>query len=147
MSKTLIIIDDSEEDRYLARRTISSCGYDGDILEFADGADFLELLGNEREFSNFRNENLEPYLVLLDINMPRVDGFSVAAELSAWQERNNERCWFVVMMLTSSSNPADMEKAKEYSLIREFATKPLGVNQLKEVIDDAIGETAEAPSY
>ncbi len=125
MPSTFILVDDCEIDRYLARRTIRKSGYEQEIVEFSDGAGMLELLNDAEKLAEFRNTWPDPYLVILDINMPRVGGFEVAEALVDWARQDENLCSFEVLMLTSSSNERDRRRAEECEVIRDFATKPL----------------------
>lgn len=66
---TLLIVDDIEIDRYLLSRLITAGG-DYDIIQAKDGQEGLDAARRER-----------PDLIFLDLNLPRVDGYTVASEL------------------------------------------------------------------
>ncbi|WP_422361636.1 response regulator [Reichenbachiella sp.] len=74
-------------------------------------------------------ENL-PNLILLDINMPVMDGWDFLEKFSEMSVSKD----IPVVMLTSSINPDDIEKAKSHKLVKGFLSKPLNKDKLDEVL-------------
>ena len=71
-----------------------------------------------------------PNLILLDINMPKLDGFEF---LDAASKALGADFAVVVVMLTTSLNPADRDRAKQYAAIKEYLNKPLTVDLLAQI--------------
>ena len=71
-----------------------------------------------------------PDLILLDLNMPVMDGWEFLDALStqSWQELVS------VCVLTSSIHPEDIEKAKTYPEVRGYFTKPVTTSLLNQVV-------------
>ncbi|WP_420582039.1 response regulator [Reichenbachiella sp.] len=76
------------------------------------------------------NEHL-PDLILLDINMPVMDGWEFLEKFSEMTVSKD----IPVVMLTSSINPDDIEKAKSHRLVKGFLSKPLNKDKLDEVLN------------
>jgi CheY-like chemotaxis protein len=75
--RVILLVDDDPEDRMFAREALTAVAAGLDIREAVDGIAFLEYVrspGPDRPF---------PDLVLLDLKMPRMDGFEALAELRA----------------------------------------------------------------
>ena len=75
-----------------------------------------------------------PNLILLDINMPVMDGWDFLNELQKIEEGKN----IPVVLITSSVDNHDIEKAKTYAQIKGYFTKPLpkeGINDILELLE------------
>lgn len=97
-----------------------------------------ELIIHTYNFPEKAIEHLEKYsetyksidlIMLLDINMPKVDGFQF---LEICNERFKE-IRLHVFMLTSSISPEHRKKANSYSLVKNFFVKPLTYENIKEI--------------
>jgi len=101
---TLMIVDDHQSFRDAARRVLESAGFDV-VGEAVDGETALEVV-----------RELRPDVVLLDIQMPGIDGFEVAARLTA----NGDA---PAIVLTSSRDRDDFGPKIEASGARGFVHK------------------------
>lgn len=113
----IIIVDDNDGDRYIASRYYEKSDLQRPFVPMTEGQALLAYLDAVEG-----GQEPMPALILLDINMPGMDGFEVLAEVRS-------RPMFraappVIMMLTNSDNPYDISKAKELGA-NGFQTKPL----------------------
>jgi CheY-like chemotaxis protein len=69
-----------------------------------------------------------PQLIFLDLHMPVMDGFDFLNELKL-KMPDHTKC-FKIYVLSSSSNPKDMDKAKEYN-IEGYILKPLDMDKMR----------------
>ena len=99
----IAMVDDEEMDYALARRFHKRSGLSNPLVHFLDGAAFIDHLTAVRG-----DASLWPAAVLMDINMPRMNGFEV---VEALRRDDLFRDLPVVMMLTSSDDPRDRERA------------------------------------
>lgn len=99
----IVMVDDEEPDRELVRRYYKRSGLSNRLLQFLDGPSFLDYLEETDE-----SQAPLPAIVLMDINMPRLNGFETVGAM-----RRDARFSKlpVVMMLTSSNDPLDRERA------------------------------------
>ena len=104
MAATVLIVDDHPGFRLSARRILEADGYEV-VGEAGDGADAIEAA-----------RSLRPQIVLLDVNLPDLDGFEVARALSA--ERPSPR-----IVLTSSHDREDFGDSLPHSAAAGFVPK------------------------
>ncbi|MET7029775.1 response regulator [Sediminicola luteus] len=118
MTNKIVLVDDDPIIQYVHLRILKK--YSSQLItQFDNGSDALEYFkGNGKEGT--------PYLVLLDINMPIMDGWEF---LDAVYEQGLESNMKVIV-LTSSVDILDMEKAKKYDNIISFEQKPLTVDKV-----------------
>lgn len=130
-----LIIDDSEGDVLFAKLMLKRSGRYRHVDYTHGGESALELF---LEYEKARAKNPEafpPSVVFLDINMPRMTGFEFLEELSKLQESTPELEPTVVLMLSSSGESCDRERAAEFSCVRDFVVKPLSVDRAIEIAD------------
>jgi two-component system, response regulator len=107
-NKKLLLVEDNPSDEKLTRRAFTKSGVSFEVFVVRDGAEALEyLFGTERE-SEAANR-VTPSLLLLDLKLPRVDGFEVLRRVRA-----DERTRLVpVVVLTASAEEQDVLRAYE----------------------------------
>lgn len=117
----VLLVDDNPDHRFLATRALRDLVSEGRILvETADDGD----AGLQR-----MRRTPAPGLVLLDIKMPRKDGFEVLREARA--DPSTSRLY--VLMLSSSENKGDQERARELGA-DGYVTKPLDARAFQEAM-------------
>lgn len=122
---TILIIEDDEADQFTSEAMISLVRPDVNILIAADGREALEILSQEKT---------GPDLILLDINMPRMNGHEF---LEAFCEDKFQKTP-VVVLLTSSDQQRDKERVSQYNCVRDYLLKPMDedkAHQLLAVMD------------
>ncbi|MFK7988276.1 MAG: response regulator [Sandaracinaceae bacterium] len=134
--KTVAIIDDSEEDRYLVRRALRRSKPGVGFVEYDSAFHAVEDFLDEQSFQANVGKPPPPVLVLLDINMPRMNGFEFLERLEKEGLANNP--YFVVMMFTSSNDPKERARAEASPLVVDYIVKPITKEQMA-----AIGERPE----
>jgi CheY-like chemotaxis protein len=134
MRVNVVIVDDSEIDRYLAKRIIIASGLLHKVMEFSDGDEFRDFVMDQKKFSNQCGPHPPPTLVLLDINMPRLSGFELLEELENHKENLNLNNCCVFMMFTSSENPMDIKKAQEFDYVKDYLVKPITKEKLQQLL-------------
>ena len=131
MLNTVIIIDDSDVDRYITRRILKKSGIADRVIEMTGAGSALDLLGDRAEFESQCGPCPPPAVILLDINMPYIGGFEFLEELLGRIQRSEIRSdSLVVVMHTSSSDPGDIERARGYAVVLDYIMKPISVAAL-----------------
>lgn len=77
------------------------------------------------------NNEVDPDIILLDINMPCMDGWQFLSEYDKLEIENKVNS---IYMLTTSKNRLDIEKAKTFVKVKGFKEKPLTVDMLKKLL-------------
>lgn len=121
----LISIDDSEFDQLMNERIVARSEMVDEFRTFLDPEQALQFL---------REKDHRPVdAILLDVNMPRMDGFTFIER--AHEEFGPNFAKMVVVMLTTSLSPADRARAEACQVIREFFNKPLEISHLMTIRD------------
>lgn len=120
-----VLIDDNDADNVFHEIMIRRAGFEGDVLVFESGVDALSFFE--------KDEAHIPTCIFLDINMPMMDGFEVAQRATPLLER---KPWVILVMLTSSGNPADRARALSIESIKGYVTKPLDIAKIQEMMAD-----------
>lgn len=120
----VLVIDDSEDDVFLLREAFRTCPLVRFLEVAEDGETALRMLRREAPFADARL----PGLVLLDINMPRMNGFEVLSAI-----RSDPRlCRIPVVMLTTSQQESDILRAYADGAC-SFISKPVDFDRLKDI--------------
>ena len=120
----ILIVDDSVPDTNLLEIAFEELNLVKVLHVARDGEQGLAYLRREGEFQN----GTRPHLVLLDINMPKKDGFEMLAELKADPTLRS----IPVVMLTTSSQDDDIEKSYRTGAC-SFITKPQSFLELSDM--------------
>ncbi len=111
------------------------------VLEQAKVAEHIEVKLNGQEamsyLTNSKDES-SPTLILLDINMPVMDGWEFL--LAYQQEALDQKIKTNIILLSASSNPDEIQRAKKIPFVSDFKTKPLTSEILEEIIHDYFEE-------
>lgn len=119
-TKFVLCVDDDEDDRDLVCIAITQVDPSLNVLQAANGIQAIELLAQAKE-----NQTL-PCLVILDINMPLMDGKETLAAI-----KNDEELHLLPVVLFSTSNsPADKRYCAQYGV--ELVTKPSSLHSIRD---------------
>lgn len=124
--KLTCIIDDDDIFVYGAKRLLLNAGVCSEFITFRNGKQAIEGLQD----ITIQKGTL-PELIFLDLNMPIMTGWEFLDEFMK-MDIHEEITLYIV---SSSINPIDMDKAKEYEAVSSFIDKPITPTKLKEVLD------------
>lgn len=120
VSRSVLLIEDNEQNRYLVTFLLERHGYE--VVSVGDGARALEIA-----------QTFVPRLILLDIQLPTMDGYAVARAL----RRNAALVHTPIVAVTSYAMPGDREKALEAGC-SAYLEKPINpatfVSELEQVL-------------
>ena len=111
--RPILVADDEPDDEFLIRHRLSKSQTSHPIVSFTDGADLVEYLEDL-----IRKGGDIPRLLFLDLKMPRMDGF----DSLTWIRSRNDLDPLTVIVVTSSSRPEDIERARSCGA-RQVMTK------------------------
>jgi CheY-like chemotaxis protein len=133
MSKavTAYIIDDDPIFVYSLKKLISLRNYCDEVFSFPNGADALEALKNANNTGI-----LMPDIILLDINMPIMDGWEFLVEYAKLKPEINKP--ITLFILTSSINDQDIKRAKAIESVNSYITKPVTQAKLVEIFGEPL---------
>lgn len=133
MSKTVTayIIDDDPIFVYSLKKLISLRNYCDEVFSFPNGADALEALKNANNTGI-----LMPDIILLDINMPIMDGWEFLVEYAKLKPEINTP--ITLFILTSSINDQDIKRAKAIEAVNNYITKPVTQAKLVEIFGEPL---------
>lgn len=121
----IMLIDDSEIDNMVNKHILSKSNVAEKIIVFTTANDALQYLEVNK---NSTDATIIPSVILLDINMPIMNGFGFLVE---FEKLHNELLDVVnVIMLTSSVDPNDIRRSKEFVSVKSFISKPLSLEHL-----------------
>lgn len=115
-SKKILIVDDNEDSRDLVVKVLKNKGYQ--MVEAVDGEDALE-----------KAESENPDIILLDISIPKLDGYEVTRRLKSREKFRN----IPIIALTAHAMKGDKEKALQAGY-DGYISKPISIHELPEQI-------------
>lgn len=120
MKYKTILVDDDQVILFLHSKICKSSNFDQNALKFESGQGFLDFLA--AEYSNKKS-----LIVFLDINMPGLNAWDVLEQMKNDGYSENIH----VILVTSSVDDSDKEKAKSYDRIIDFIEKPMRMDELE----------------
>jgi len=124
-AKTVLLVEDKENDRLLARRAFTSGGITAELQTVANGEEALAYLVG----SGTKPPAPLPDLVLLDLNLPGIPGLSLLEHL-----RRTERTALIpVVVLTTSDEAQDLRQSYHLGA-NSYVRKPIDYHEFAEVV-------------
>lgn len=124
----ILLVEDNPDDEALTLRAFRKNNIKNEIVVVRDGAEALDFLHAKGTYEG-RDTNIQPQVILLDLNLPKVDGLSVLRQL-----RGSEITRLLpIVILTSSKEEQDMISG--YSLgANSYIRKPVDFNEFIEAV-------------
>jgi CheY-like chemotaxis protein len=124
---TILLADDDEEDRELARDALQDSRLANEMKFVVDGQDLLDYLRHEGRWT--QKDAPRPGIILLDLNMPKMDGREALAEIKADESLRR----IPIVVLTTSKDEADVLSTYDLG-VSSFITKPVTFGGLVDVM-------------
>ena len=125
---TILLADDDEDDRLMTRDALRDARLHNDLRFVVDGVDLMQYLRREGRYSD-PSSSPRPGLILLDLNMPRMDGREALREIKSDPELRS----IPVVVLTTSKAEEDILRTYDLG-VNSFITKPVTFLGLVEVM-------------
>jgi two-component system, response regulator len=125
---TILLVEDNPDDELMTRRTLRKNNIRNEVVVARDGAEALEYLFATGRYEG-RNQSVMPQVVLLDLDLPKIDGLEVLRRIRA-----DERTRLLpVVILTSSEDQEDVVAG--YGLgANSFVRKPVEMGRFCEAV-------------
>jgi len=128
MQKKILLIEDNDDDIELVKIALNSGFIANELDVVKDGVEALNYLRCEGKYKNKSSDDL-PALILLDLNLPKINGFEVLKEI-----RSNERTNIIpVTIFTSSDQEKDI--VESYKLgANSYIQKPVDFEKFRDAV-------------
>ncbi|MFN6944725.1 MAG: two-component system response regulator [Cytophagaceae bacterium] len=124
----VLLIDDDTINNYINEKLLKKLNFSQDIKILLNGEEAIKYLQSQVD----SDPDFFPELILLDINMPVMDGFEF---LEAFKELNfKNKSQITIIMLTTSTNPSDVTRVKS-SIVADYINKPLTEIKLQNMMN------------
>lgn len=128
----ILLVDDDKATNFLHRRTLTRMKVAEQIIVARNGVEAMEYLRKCLEPA-YEPDHPCPDLILLDINMPMVNGWEF---LEAYETLPPDfRDKIKIIMLSTSFQEADTERIRQFPCIRSFLHKPLTHEKVEQVME------------
>jgi CheY-like chemotaxis protein len=135
---SVLLVDDDFATNFINKKIIQKANLTEDIQVALNGKEAIDYLCKQGKFEAGVEKFPQPQLILLDINMPVMDGWEfIEAYKNLKLEKKDD---IVVVMLSSSFNPADRAKAESIAEIALFKQKPMSKEALLEIFEKIFPE-------
>lgn len=124
---SILLAEDDEGHSSLVRRNLKRAGIANDAIHVQDGQEALDFIRCEGAFAGRVSNG--PILLLLDINMPRLDGIEVLRQIKA----NERTAKIPVIMLTTTDDPREVERCYQLGC-SVYITKPVMYEEFIEAV-------------
>jgi CheY-like chemotaxis protein len=117
---TILVCDDDEDDRMLTQQALEDAHVSNDIRFVKDGEQLLDYLYQRGEYAGENGTAPRPGLILLDLNMPKMDG------REALKIIKGDKTLHDIPIVVLSTSSLDQDIVRSYQLgVNSFITKPV----------------------
>lgn len=125
--KLTYLIDDDEIYIFTTKKLINKIDFCEEVAVFQNGKEAIDAI----KFT-LRNKNELPDVILLDLNMPIMDGWQFLDEFIRIKSEKQIKIYIV----SSSVDPSDIERANTYNMVSNYIVKPISREKLHEITEE-----------
>src|ERR1700722_10929740 len=128
-SVSVLLVDDDEINNFISIKLIKKALLNTEIMACLNGKFAIDQLVEIQR----KDPDKMPDYILLDINMPIMNGWEFLDEYKRLNIDHVGKC--KIFIISSSVFSNDINKARSYPLVKDFISKPLSVEKIKEMFD------------
>ena len=133
MLDQILCIDDDPITLMFCKKVIVKSSFSNEIITSQNGEEALSYF-NTIKYTNNKNKQIpQPQLIFLDLNMPVMGGWEFLDYFNS--EEFSEFNTIKVVVLSSTIDPEDLEKSKQYPMVIDFLSKPISQSMLEYLKD------------
>ncbi|NQY67258.1 MAG: response regulator [Flavobacteriales bacterium] len=130
--KNILLIEDDETTRFIMSRLLKKMDQVGHIGYASNGEIGLTYL---------KEQKTAPDIILLDVNMPVMDGFQFLEEYQSIEK--NKKAKVVILMVTTSLLESDLDKAMSNPNVKECIAKPVSEENMNTLFEKHFSSSIE----
>ncbi len=120
------LIEDDDIEIYIFKTLLDKCQNVGNVKVFKNGRSPIDYIETEPS-------DVLPSLIILDINMPILNGWGFLNQFKSLNKKGNTRT--EIVMASSSIASFDIEKAERNELVSKLIQKPVSLNMLRDIVN------------
>lgn len=123
----VLLVDDDEDANFFQEKLIKKAGFAQTVDIACNGAEALQYLEDA-----VAGKHPLPEIIFLDLNMPKMNGWKFLEKYNLYSEEIKSK--IVLIVLTSSVNPDDAQRANNTPQVKGYKNKFLNIEQLSEIL-------------
>jgi CheY-like chemotaxis protein len=123
----ILLAEDDEGHAYLVQTNLKRAGIANTVFHVKDGQEALDYIHRHGEYAS--RDIGKPLLIILDINMPRVDGIEVLTQIKG----NETTATLPVIMLTTTDDPREVDRCYQLGC-NVYITKPVAYDDFVDAV-------------
>ncbi len=133
MLDLILCVDDDPITLMLSKKVISKASFSNEIITAKNGEEALHYFDTLKQNTPNEDQKL-PKLIFLDLNMPVMGGWEFLDSFNSntYKDFNDA---VKVIILSSTIDPEDLNKAKQYPVVIDFLPKPITTSMLEYLIE------------
>lgn len=123
-NKIIGLVDDEDVFHWIMKKHVAKVNESCQFLSFYNGDEIFQYLTSSPQ--------VIPDVLFLDLNMPVCNGWRFLENITNSKEMEN----IDIYIVSSSIDPEDKKRAKKFSIVRDFITKPVSNEFLESILQD-----------